>query len=320
MQDVLISVIVPVYKTEKYLYQCIESIVSQTYKNLEIILIDDGSPDYSWQICDEWAKKDNRIKVIHKNNGGAGQSRNVGLNIAHGDFICFVDSDDYMSPHMYKIMLEYLRNDVDIVECDYVLVDNDQADFCDEVISNKVFNTKEALIENINDHWFRQLIWNKMYKREVIKNVRFPEGKKIDDDFFTYKVIGKAKKLVHIDAKLYAYRLQEDSVMHSLDLINRFQGIEAKIERQEYLICNYPDLKDIGVANIYFSCLYIGQQCLLELSSDSNDILKKLIKIIQQYQIENLKQFSLKEKFWIIITQYFFKTTCILRNKLKIGV
>lgn len=318
----LISVIVPIYKVERYLDRCITSIVNQTYKNLEIILVDDGSPDRCPQICDEWKKKDNRIKVIHKKNGGAGHSRNVALDIAQGDFITFVDSDDYLSLDMYETLFKFfnINKQIDIVECNYISVYNDYANFSLEDLKYKIYDKEEALIENINGCYFKQVIWNKIYKREVLSNIRFPENKKIDDEFFTYKVIANSKKLIHIDVDLYAYRIQPNSVMHSLNLSTKFHGVEARIERQEYLDDYFPNLSDIGVVDLYFSCMYLGQQCLADSSRLSNEIFKKLILTINKYKIRNLNRFDLKNIFWLVLARKSLKLTCYLRNKLKVGL
>lgn len=320
MNNPLISIIVPIYNVEKYLDKCIDSIVNQTYKNLEIILVNDGSKDKSGDICNEWKSKDRRIKVIHKENTGAGDSRNIALDIAKGDYISFVDSDDYLSYDMYTVMMSFFDKDIDIVECDYISTIDENIQFQQITFKKKVYSTQEALVENINDSIFKQVIWNKIYKKRVINKVRFPTDKKIDDEFFTYKVISNAKKLVHTNAKLYAYRIQNDSVMHSLNINNRFQGIEAKLERQEFLKSNYPALQKEGALNLCFSCIYLAQLCLLESSKTSEKILYKLKLIINKYSNFTLKDSGLKNIIWLNLSKKSLKLTCLIRNKLKIGL
>lgn len=180
MNSPLISVIVPVYKVEKFLDKCISSLISQSYKNLEIILVDDGSPDKSGKICDAWSNKDDRILVIHQRNSGAGAARNTALKKARGDYITFVDSDDYIAPQMYEYMLSLFENDIDIVECDYVNVWDDYMNFDnnESVDQAKLYTCVEALKENIQDHYFRQLIWNKLYRKNVVEGIFFLLGKK----------------------------------------------------------------------------------------------------------------------------------------------
>lgn len=226
----LISVIIPVYNVEKYLNKCITSVVEQTYKNLEIIIVDDGSTDQSPEICDEWKKRDSRIQVVHSSNGGAGKARNTALDMATGDYVTFVDSDDYIAPQMYQVLLEQFYDGIGIVECNYSMVYDDSEKFKEERKIYKIhtYSAMQAMHENINDHIFRQLIWNKMYRKDVIKGIYFPTGNKIDDEFWTYQAIGNASKLIYIDQKLYAYRQQEQSVMHLLDAKKRLEALKAK--------------------------------------------------------------------------------------------
>ena len=142
----LISVIVPVYKVEAYLDRCVQSIVDQTYTNLEIILVDDGSPDRCPQMCDEWAKRDARIRVIHKPNGGGAQARNVGLERASGEYIAFVDSDDYLLPGMYEALLcALMQTNCDIAECDYYVVNSDVFPRYETIQRLKVYTPQDAI-------------------------------------------------------------------------------------------------------------------------------------------------------------------------------
>ena len=232
MQSALISVIIPVYNVEAYLDTCISSIVNQTYTNLEIIIVDDGSQDLSPQICDKWSRKDERIKVIHQANRGSGFARNYALKISTGEYIAFVDSDDYIAPTMFEYLLSFFSSEIDIVECEYCTVENDNAEFSDITFENEIlfFSTQEAMREHIQDHYFKQVIWNKLYRKEIIYNIFFPVDKKIDDEFWTYKVIGNAEGLIHTTMCLYAYRQQSNSIMHSLSNDRRMEAIEAKVQ------------------------------------------------------------------------------------------
>lgn len=258
----LISVIIPVYNVEKYLNKCITSVVEQTYKNLEIIIVDDGSTDQSPEICDEWKKRDSRIQVVHSSNGGAGKARNTALDMATGDYVTFVDSDDYIAPQMYQVLLEQFYDGIGIVECNYSMVYDDSEKFKEERKIYKIhtYSAMQAMHENINDHIFRQLIWNKMYRKDVIKGIYFPTGNKIDDEFWTYQAIGNASKLIYIDQKLYAYRQQEQSVMHLLDAKKRLEALKAKEERHKYICEFMPQLKVESLNNLWFTCIYQGQR------------------------------------------------------------
>lgn len=319
----LISVIVPVYKVEDYLDRCVESIVNQTYWNLEIILVDDGSPDKCSSMCDMWAEKDCRIKVVHKANGGSAQARNVALDIAKGDYIAFVDSDDMMNCNMLAILHNVaVEQNADIVECDYS-IDKDVA------INNNfriapvvIYDSQMAMLESINDTLFRQVVWNKLYKAAIIEKIRFVEGKTIDDEFWTYRAIGNATKLVHIQEKLYFYRQQDGSVMHQQYSLKRLAAVEAHVERHKYISSNFPAIYAQSLVQLWFDCRYHGQMAFLNLNE--KDVMKAfdyLQSIIEQFPLPYRVLFhqELKEIIWLMIEKISLKLVCKLRNALRIG-
>ena len=276
----LISIIVPVYKVERYLDQCIRSMTSQTYRNLEIILVVDGSPDSSSEICDVWDARDSRVHVIHKENGGAGLARNDGLDLARGELIGFVDSDDYIAPDMYETLYRLLRQGADIAECGYVVTETDCADF-DNDGEVTVYTTEEAMHCNIQDTLFRQLIWNKLYRRETVNDIRFPVGRKIDDEFFTYRVLGNAKKLALTTKRCYAYRQQPNSVMHQKNPVKAMEGVEAKCERLIYIRSRFPKLENEAKLELLMACVYSMQACRKEQTGhEKAQSMKKLRSVI----------------------------------------
>ena len=320
----IISVIVPVFNVDSFLNRCIRSIVQQKYTALEIILVDDGSTDKSPQICDEWAKKDKRIKVIHTKNGGGGKARNIALDIAKGEFIGFVDSDDYIASDFYKHLMNLFTDEIDIAECSYLETEEDNVEFLDSD-SGKImkYTAAEAMKENIQDHFFRQLIWNKLYRRNVIADIKFPEDKKIDDEFWTYQVIGNARALIRSNAKLYAYRQQEKSVMHSLKPDKRLQALEAKIKRHEYVCHYFPELFSKSLNNLWFSCIYQGQFILRFMKGqERRELLIYIKKILNKYPMVAYSKSGIgpQEKLWLNMAEFSFLFTCILRNILKIGL
>lgn len=322
--DELISVIVPVYKVENFLSHCITSILNQTYTNLEIILVDDGSPDRCPEICDAFMNKDKRIKVIHQNNGGGGKARNRALDIAEGDFIAFVDSDDYIASEMFEFLHKQFSDEVDIVECSYQITENDDVIF-DSIDDNciiKLYTAEQAMRENIRDHIFRQLIWNKLYRRHVIDNIRFPEGKKIDDEFWTYQVLGNARRLKYTDKVLYAYRQQKDSIMHSLNAEKRFQAIQAKIQRHMYICERMPKLMSESICDVWRTCIYQGQLAIRSLDeSECEKISEQLKQTLQQYPLKGrMKEIPVKQKIWLVFASISFEKTCKIRNWMKIGM
>ena len=236
----LISVIVPIYNVEKYIKQCIDSILMQTYKNLEIILVDDGSPDNCPQICDEYAKKDSRVRVIHKKNGGLSDARNVALDIAQGEFIGFVDSDDWISADMFEYLLEALTGyQADISCCETVNVYKYRMQY-KNLKHDMVYSAKDALQELFSDH-MENYAWNKLYKAELWENIRFPVGKNFEDILTIYKTFEKCEKIVTLKEAKYYYRRREDSISGTRDFKNRFHIYTAIIERYEDVVQRMPE-------------------------------------------------------------------------------
>lgn len=227
----LISVIVPVYKVEKYLDRCVESIVNQTYKNLEIILVDDGSPDNCPAMCDAWAEKDSRIRVIHKENGGVSSARNMGLDIATGDYIGFVDSDDYVSHQMLNAMLQNaIENCSDVVAN---LIDKKD----NHASSNEVITKNEAVAELIKGEWFRPCVWAKLYKSSVIGTMRFDEHTAIGEDYyFNYLVFSKIDSLSTIDIEAYYYNIENEgsaTATINKEWILRFKNTKRILQKEK---------------------------------------------------------------------------------------
>lgn len=316
----LISVIVPVYNVETFLDKCVSSIVCQTYSRLEIILVDDGSIDKSGEMCDIWARKDNRIKVIHQSNMGGGAARNSALDIAKGNLIAFVDSDDYISEDMYEHLCSLIEKGAEIAECNYLDVYDDFAIFEKKEYRTLIYSTQDAIKANIEDRIFKQVIWNKLYKREVLENIRFPVDTKIDDEFFTYQVLGNAKTLIHSEKICYGYRQQNGSVMHSISAEKRLQAIDAKIQRLDYIKRNYPSLEEVCLINLWFTCIYQGQMALMELEKKkAQNVIESLINVLKKYPVNHYKLYG-NEKIWINMAKRTLKITCWIRNKLQIGV
>lgn len=319
MEQPLISVIVPVYKVEPYLDKCISSIANQTYTNMEIILVDDGSPDNCPAMCDAWAEKDNRIRVIHQKNQGGGAARNAGLDFASGGLIAFVDSDDYIAPDMYAHLYELLKAGADIAECSYVEVAGDDAVFACGY-ETRSYTAQEAMAENIRDRVFRQLIWNKLYRRQMVDGVRFPTSKKIDDEFFTYRVLGNANTLIHSTKVCYAYRQQPESVMHSMPISKRIQAVEAKTQRHTYIKNHFPELTDLSARDLWFTCIYQGQLALRELDAGAvQSALADLTTVLKENPIP-MQACNAKEKLWLILARKDIRLACRVRNILKIGL
>jgi len=232
----LISIIVPIYNVEDYLVDCLENIVNQTYKNLEIILVDDGSPDNCGNICDEYAKKDNRIKVIHKENGGLSSARNVGLDIATGEYISFIDSDDFVSKDFIEKLYNLCKkNGAEIAECNFLkFVDKiEKSNINPKIESYSSIEMQKRIYSN---EYIRTIVvWNKLYKKCIYETLRFPIGKINEDEFTTYKAFGNtSEKIVITNEVLYYYRYNENSIMGRKFNEKRLDVLEAYEERKEY--------------------------------------------------------------------------------------
>ena len=280
MKDLpLISVIVPVYRVEAYLDRCLRSITEQTYRNLEIILVDDGSPDRSGDICDAWAAKDSRIRVVHKENAGAGAARNTALDMASGEIISMIDSDDYIEQHMYEHLYSLMQEGVDIAECALLETEQDDVSMDDGAEAEILVCTREEAMKlHIRDEIFCQTPPNKLYRRTAIRDVRFPVGNLIDDEFFTYRVIGNAKGLARSSARMYAYRQQPGSAMHKAFSLRRLQGLEAKQQRLAYLRQRIPALEYEAKFDLFFTALFMMQSCLRSLKGEDLRLARETIQ------------------------------------------
>ena len=313
----LLSVIIPVYRVEKYLDRCLRSITEQTYRNLEIILVDDGSPDRSGAICDAWAAKDSRIRVIHKENAGAGAARNTGLDLATGEIVSMIDSDDYLQVHMYAHLLSLMTEDVDIAECDICRTERDDLQMDDgSNAETAVYDVTDAMRLHIRDEIFCQTPPNKLYRRKTIGDTRFPEGNLIDDEFFTYKVIGNASKLARSSACMYAYRQQPGSAMHKAFSLKRLQGLEAKQQRLAFLRQRMPSLEYEAKFDLFFTAMFLMQGCLRSLTgSELQQARQDIRDVLQQITpLEKHPDMSAKKNLLLKVGQKHFEGTCKLLN------
>ena len=236
----LLSVIIPVYNVEKYLKRCLDSVTKQTYSNLEIILVDDGSPDNSGSICDEYAKTDQRVKVIHQENTGVSKARNNGIDAATGECITFVDPDDWLDIEMYMIMMEYLlENNLDIVCIDTYQVKYNKTVFKPLFCMDKVFDGQKALVAILTDS-IDTAVWNKIYKRSVVEGIYFPVGRRYEDVATVYKYFANAKLVGYISKPMYYYFLKNPNsfISSSFNVSSRFDCFLAYRERYNFALNN----------------------------------------------------------------------------------
>lgn len=241
-----ISVIVPVYNVEKYLAKCLDSILMQSYRDIEVILVDDGSPDKCPQICDAYADSDSRVKVIHKKNGGLSDARNAGLKVAVGEYVAFVDSDDWVhEAYIKELVLAAKSIDADVAVCDYQSVN----EF--EVIEVKLNRAKPREFDSISavkdifsaDTVLWVMTWNKLYRRSLFTEhkIEFPTGKIHEDNFTTYKLLYFANKIAYIGKPLYYYLKREGSIMSDKFNKRRLDVLEALDKTEKFIdLYNIP--------------------------------------------------------------------------------
>ena len=328
--DDLISIIVPVYNVEKYLGKCVQSIVDQTYTNLEIILVDDGSPDNCPQMCDEWAKKDNRIKVIHKENGGVSSARNMGLDIAKGKYVNFIDSDDFVSCDLIKMLYSNISQNDDLVIC-CMTSNTTQLQECKNDI--KIYEyTSEYIINETTDRKLNKNIdvhkidgtkvnltspWGKLYNLNAIlkSNIRFPIGVLYSEDWiFNLIYLSKISRVIILDWYGYFYYKNNDSITSSLeDNRNSEKFIQSQLEIEKILKNMEKDIPSL-INNKHNRKINDCLNKLFSLNGKSNLEKKKEVKILainleNELNSDDEGSYFAHHKFGIIIRDKIFKYT-----------
>ena len=263
MKKTKISIIVPVYNASLYLDECITSLLNQTYKNIEIILINDGSKDNSLEICKKFEKKDSRIKAIHQPNSGPSVARNEGLKIAKGEFISFVDSDDFIDVKAFEKIVEVFGNtDADIVEFDCNLIsEKGQILGSTEKINQTILDSTEALKElilgNINNY-----ACNKLYRRNLFDNIEFPEGYLWEDMGICYKLFLKARNVYCLPEKFYFYRQRKNSIVGTITDKAISDIFFMQMKRYKDLKSLYPQIAELGFFNVAIIALNLHDRSL----------------------------------------------------------
>lgn len=278
MDEKLVSVIIPAYNIEDYIGRCLDSIISQTYKNLEIIVVDDGSRDYTGEILDNYAKKDRRIKVIHKENGGVSSARNKGIEAAEGDYIGFIDGDDLIEPEMYKTLVDLLEEEnADIAHCGYQMVFPDRIDYYHNTGKKKIQTTEEGLKDLLSGEMIEPGLVNKLYKKELIKNCRLNETVKINEDLLmNYQLFKLSQKSVYYDITPYSYMIRSGSAT----------GANSLITKREDSLRVLNQIKDDCINNNLLSIIY--KRYIYLLMAICRDGLKD--KSYMKYQKKQRKQ------------------------------
>lgn len=313
MGEPTISVIIPVYKTEKYIHKCLDSVLNQTYKNLEVILVDDGSPDNCPVICDEYAQKDSRIKVFHKENGGLSSARNLGLDNMTGDYVSFVDSDDYIESDMIETMLNQLKSkNGDIAIC---LAKNDD---------EKRF--EGDIYKNILEDRIGSQVWRYLYSAEKFEKKRFPLNRYVEDIAILHKVLYRSK-IVYVSRRFYNYCYNPESISNSPDLQKIYKNT---VDRAIAFLGRYEWMKDksdimqdskeiILHTAVRFCLATFARYRNNKYSQDDIDVIYRFIKANKK-QILKSKKFSFTEKTavrFLLLMPNFFSRVGSLAMKIK---
>lgn len=298
-----VSVIVPVYNVQEYLRQCLDSILVQTFSDIEVIIVDDGSTDQSREICDEYAQKDNRITVIHKKNGGLSDARNAGLDVASSEYISFIDSDDWIHPLFFeKLLAQQERTDADIVACTIHFFSDDHK--IDEVwprIEQDYVYQRKEFIENFFPDVKRVImpsVCNKIFKRSIFSSVRFPLGKKYEDAYVQLDIYNNAHKIVVMNTTLYEYRKRNGSITDTISDKSYLDQLEFSIRHFKYFVANGLNRQaDYALAQVvknyliaFFAQKYNSSECKEEFRLYSKVYYRYFFRIMKNTQICRLQK------------------------------
>ena len=318
----LISVIVPIYKVEPYLDRCVRSIAEQTYENLEIILVDDGSPDSCPAICDAWAAKDSRIKVIHKKNGGLSDARNAGLAVATGEYVSFIDSDDHIAPDfLARLHDAMVKTGTEVAECATDYVDEDGKVLrLRNAADTPEMSKLEALRRLVLEDGVYQTVWNKLYRRDVIEGIPFAVGKLNEDEFWTYRVLDRIGKLAVVPEPLYHYLQRSSSIIGTGYNIRRLDGLEARFQRKEYLQ-KYEQLACLTRQGLVGDCMWHYQSAKAHLTgTDRQTALKRIRQIKKNCPRVPLRKLRGKftHRVWYVLFRLMPDLTVWVRTQIGI--
>lgn len=319
----LISVIVPVYKVEPYLDKCISSIVNQTYKNLEVILVDDGSPDNCPSMCDAWAEKDSRIRVIHKTNGGLSDARNAGLAVATGSLISFIDSDDWIEPEFFVCLFEAMAEcNADVAECATQFVDENGRTLRTRKVATENIGRLAALRRLVLEDGVYQTVWDKLYRREIIQDILFEVGKYNEDEFWTDQVLMRANSIAFVSTPLYNYLQRGGSIIGTGYNMRRLDGLDARFQRMQRLQ-EYSGLADLTRQQFILDCMW-HLQCTYRCLTPEEAFVaqEKILGLKEQTPRVAWRKLTLnlKYKLWYTLFQAAPVFAAKLRNWMKIGL
>ena len=317
-ERLIISIIIPIYNVEKYILRCLESIQNQTLSNFEAILVDDGSPDNCGKICDEFAATDTRFRVIHQENGGLSNARNSALAIARGEYIGFVDSDNYIEPDMYeKLYKEIVRTEADIVICDHFRVEQEKLIPMTSFARNRVF-TREELMEKLADASLKSYFWNKLYKKELFEEVRSIEGYNFEDLAILHELVHRATKIAYLNEPLYYYFINFKGLVANLTTKNEYDHFIAWHRRLIFLREHYPEYVELTY-NSFINCgaraYWLGRYCKKDdLTRNVRELLSRDAKYFLRSPNVRLKNKVRFLEVLLRINMYMFYIPKAIRN------
>jgi glycosyltransferase involved in cell wall biosynthesis len=288
----IVSIVVPIYRVEKYLKRCLQSILQQTYKQLEIILVDDGSPDDCGKMAEEFARTDNRIKVFHKENGGLSDARNYGMKYVTGDYTIFVDSDDWLAGNMVEQMMDASEKyQADIVQTAFYYAYDEYLLFDHRYYSkggSPIVLDHTLMLELVKNEKVKNFAWGKLYKTSIIKNISFRKGVLFEDVFWAHEVMHKVNKYVLLTEPLYYYFQRADSIVATYTTRN-LDMLKGLKERHRFIETFYEDLVCESYRVILETCLIHYNLLLLNKKQDLDGMYKREIRKYIQNNYQNIK-------------------------------
>ncbi len=292
--DPKISIIVPVFNVERFIHDCIDSILTQSYKDFELILVNDGSTDRSGDICDEYSNKDGRIVVIHKENGGQSSARNKGIEIAKGKYIGFIDSDDWVHSDMYKILYDKaIEKDADITACNILEYQKDSSKrlFCNDS-TDYLYNRDAAMSEIYLNERLTFSPCNKLYKKNLFKGIRFKEGSILEDMDFAYRIMHQCNRIFYTGNVLYYYRYNDKSTLRKTFSKKRLDEFPVRKDMYTFYVENYPSQAN----EVYVEWFLTGLMLYINIEKYYNNE-KKQFKYLIKTDRKVLKSLIFKKNY-----------------------
>lgn len=311
----MISVIVPVYNVEEYLGRCLDSIVGQTYDNFEIILVDDGSTDSSGKICDRYAKSDDRIKVVHRKNGGLSAARNSGIEVVDGEYITFIDSDDYVARDYLEVLFETIRDNNAEISAVKQYVEYPNRTMDTGTGKKYVLSSEQVFEKMLYGEDFDVSAWGKLYRRSLFEEVRFPEGQLFEDSATTYLLIGQCKRIAMKSIPLYYYVMRSDSITNKSFSVKKFDLIKSTKAMTDYIVKKYPGLEAACERRLMYAYLSTLSQ-LAKAKSPSKEYINRLMPYIKKHREIVLKDSRTprRDRVALYFTKFGFRGFCFAWN------